>query len=287
MKHARNWPSLLTCILCAAMQASQAPAQLNQPPAPSYTASRYHQPPQYILDVMQAPLPPRPYASPTNDTVLLVTREYYPSIARVSIPFLRLAGVRIELKNHSRHDTRGGYGITPCARSIDLVRVAAATQAHIALPEGSCAGTPAWSADGKQFTFINIAPEAVELWVGDTLTASAHKVPGVRLNPALYDELQWMPDQKTILVKLVPDDLGPPPPDPIVPSGPSIQETGGDTGKSSTYEVRDTLNSEHDVELFDYYIASQLALVDPATGKILTLAKPANYESVKPVPDGR
>jgi dipeptidyl aminopeptidase/acylaminoacyl peptidase len=222
MKHARKWPNLLTGILCASMQASLAAAQSNPPAAPSNTASRYHQPPRYILDVMQAPLPPRPYVSPTNDTVLLVTREYYPSIARVSTPFLRLAGVRIEPKNHSRHDTRGGYGITPCARSIDLVRVADARQTHIALPADSCAGTPAYSADGKQFTFINIAPEAVELWVGDTLTASAHRVPGVRLNPALYDELQWMPDQKTILVKLVPDNLGPPPPDPIVPSGPSI-----------------------------------------------------------------
>ena len=287
MKHARKWPNLLTGILCASMQASLAAAQSNPPAAPSNTASRYHQPPRYILDVMQAPLPPRPSVSPTNDTVLLVTREYYPSIARVSTPFLRLAGVRIEPKNHSRHDTRGGYGITPCARSIDLVRVADARQTHIALPADSCAGTPAYSADGKQFTFINIAPEAVELWVGDTLTASAHRVPGVRLNPALYDELQWMPDQKTILVKLVPDNLGPPPPDPIVPSGPSIQETGGDSGKSSTYEVRDTLNSEHDIELFDYYIASQLALVDPLTGKIQTLGKTANYESVKAAPDGR
>jgi hypothetical protein len=90
------------------MQASLAAVQPNPPAASSETASRYHQPPQSILDVMQAPLPPRPYVSPTNDTGLLVTREYYPSIARVSTPFLRLAGVRIEPKNHSRHDTRGG-----------------------------------------------------------------------------------------------------------------------------------------------------------------------------------
>jgi dipeptidyl aminopeptidase/acylaminoacyl peptidase len=287
MKRARIWTRLFTSICFVSVQASLAAAQSSPAAAPSDTASHYHLPPQSILDVMQAPLPPRPYASPTRDTVLLVSREYYPSIARVSTPFQRLAGVRIETKNHSRHDTRGGYGITPCDQSLDLVRVADATLTHVTLPANSCAGTPVWSADGKQFAFINIAPEAVELWVGDMVTASAHKIPGVRVNPALYDEVQWMPDQKTILVKLVPDGLGAPPPDPILPSGPSIQETGGESGKSSTYEVRDTLNNEHDVELFDYYIASQLALVDPSTGKIQTLGKAANYETVKPAPDGR
>ena len=285
MKRLRNWPHFITISLCASMNVLV--AARSDPASAQSTASHYHQPPQAILDVMQAPPAPHPYASPTDDAVLLVAREYYPSIARVSTPFLRLAGVRIETRNHSRHDTRGGYGVTPCDRSIDLVRLADQVQTRIALPANSCAGTPVWSADGRQFAFINMAPEAVELWVGDVSTAAVHKIPGVRLNPALYDELQWMPDQKTLLVKLVPDGLAPPPSDPVVPSGPSIQETGGASGKSSTYEVRDTLNSEHDEDLFDYYIVSQLALIDPATGKIQTVGKPANYESVKAAPDGR
>jgi hypothetical protein len=36
----------------------------------------------------------------------------------VATPFLRLAGARVEPKNHSKHDTPGGYGITPCARGF-------------------------------------------------------------------------------------------------------------------------------------------------------------------------
>ncbi len=60
------------------------------------------------------------------------------------------------------------------------------------------------------------------------------------------DELQWMPDQKTLLVKLVPKGMGAPAAEPVLPSGPSIQETGGEKGQSSTYENRDTLNSKHD-----------------------------------------
>ncbi len=139
----------------------------------------------------------------------------YPSIARVATPFLRLAGVRVEPKNHSKHDTPGGYGITRCATGYDLVHVASRTQIPVALPAGACPGEPIWSADGKRFAFVNIASESVELWIGDAETGKAHPAPGVRLNPMFNDELQWMPDQKTLLVKLVPDGMGAPPPEPI------------------------------------------------------------------------
>jgi dipeptidyl aminopeptidase/acylaminoacyl peptidase len=224
--------------------------------------------------------------SPTQDAILLVSWQDYPSIARVSTPFLRLAGVRVEPKNHSKHDTPGGYGITPCVRSFELVRIADASQISIALPEGACPGGPVWAADGKRFAFVNLAPEAVELWIGDGKTGKVHKVPGARLNPMFNDEMQWMPDQKTLLVKLVPEGMGAPPPEPVVPAGPSIQETTGEKGQSSTYENRDTLGNKHDEDVFDYYASSQLALVDAATGAITPVGKPENYEAVAPAPDG-
>ena len=84
--------------------------------SPVAKVSGYDQPPQNILDIMRAPSPPVPYVSPAHDRILLVSWEDYPSIARVATPFLRLAGVRIEPKNHSKHDTPGGYGITPSSR---------------------------------------------------------------------------------------------------------------------------------------------------------------------------
>ena len=68
---------------------------------PTQAASGYNQPPKNILDVMHAPSPPVPRVSPTQDAILLVSWQDYPSIARGSTPFLRLAGVRVEPKNHS------------------------------------------------------------------------------------------------------------------------------------------------------------------------------------------
>lgn len=204
---------------------------------PVSTASGYNRPPKDILDVMLAPAPPQPRVSPTLDNILLVSWQEYPSISRVATPFLRLAGVRVEPKNHSKHDTPGGYGITPCVLGFDLVHVADGAQIHVALPAGACPGKPQWAADGKRFAFVNIAPESVELWIGDAPSGAVHRVPGVRLNPMFDDELQWMPDQKTLLVKLVPKGIGPPPAEPILPTGPSIQETEGEEDRAARMKI--------------------------------------------------
>jgi dipeptidyl aminopeptidase/acylaminoacyl peptidase len=246
----------------------------------------YNKPPQNILDVMLAPAPPMPIMSPTNDTILLLNWQQYPSIARVATPYLRLAGVRVEPKNHSKHDTPGGYGITRCASGFALVRVADGTQTPVHLPAGMCPGEPQWSADGKRFVFANIAAESVELWIGDGASGKITKLQGVRLNPMFGDELQWMPDQKTLLVKLVPDGMGEPPAEPVAPAGPSIQESDGSKGQSSTYENRDTLTNKHDEDVFDYYAASQLAFVDAGSGAVTPVGKPANYLFLNPAPDG-
>jgi dipeptidyl aminopeptidase/acylaminoacyl peptidase len=275
-----------------AVAQTSSPSSKAAPAKPSETASGYNQPPKNILDVMLAPSLPRPMVSPTSDSILLVSWQEYPSISRVATPFLRLAGVRVEPKNHSKHDTPGGYGITPCSTGFSLVHVADAAQKQaapikIALPAGACPGEPIWAADGKRFAFVNLAAESVELWIGDAKTGAVHSVPGVRLNPMFNDAVQWMPDQKTLLVKLVPKGMGAPPPEPILPPGPSIQETSGEKGQSSTYENRDTLTNRHSEDLFDYYAASQLALVDAATAAITPIGKPANYEVLAPAPDGR
>ena len=282
--------ALIACATSVAL-AGQANTTLSKKTAAAATASEgasgYNKPPKNILDVMHAPSPPMPEVSPTQDTILLVSWQDYPPISRVATPFLRLAGVRVEPKNHSKHDTPGGYGITPCARDFELVHVADRAQIHIALPGGACRGEPTWAADGKRFSFVNLAPDAVELWIGDAKTGKVRQVPGARLNPMFNDEMQWLPDQKTLLVKLVPKGMGAPPPEPIVPSGPSIQESEGEKGQSSTYENRDTLGSKHDEDVFDYYAATQLALVDAATGTITPVGKVANYESLDPAPDGK
>jgi dipeptidyl aminopeptidase/acylaminoacyl peptidase len=257
------------------------------PEPPVAPGSGYDKPPANILSVMEAPLLPVPNLNPTHDILLLVSWQDYPSIARVATPYLRLAGVRIEPRNHSKHDTPGGYGITPCTSSFELVRLADTAHLPVALPAGACPGPAVWSADGRHFAFENIASESVELWIGEAETGVIHRVPGVRLNPMFGDDLQWMPDQKTLLIKQVPAGMGPPPPEPVAPLGPSIQESDGNGGQSSTYETRDTLGNRHDEDLFDYFGSSQLALVTISTGAVRPIGKVGLYDDVDPSPDGQ
>jgi dipeptidyl aminopeptidase/acylaminoacyl peptidase len=259
-------------------------AQTPAPPPPARAA--YDKPPQNILDILHAPSPPSVSLSPARDTLLLVTWVEYPPIERVAEPFVRLAGVRIEPRNHGRHDANSGYDIQPCATDFVLVRVQDGAETRVHLSPGGCFGDPWWSADGKLFAFRNQAEGAVEVWVGDATTGEARAIPGVRLNPMLGSTFAWMADQKTLLVKLVPDGLGPPPPAPVVPDRPRIQETHGEKGQSSTYEARDTLRSKHDEDLFDYYAASQLALVDAKTGAITKVGVVGPIADVDPAPGG-
>jgi len=273
----------LARLLAAALSVAVLPAALAASAAPS----GYSQPPKNILDVLHAPSPPVPFVSPTRQAMLLVSWTEYPAMSRVATPFLKLAGARVEIANHSKHDTPGGYGIAPCAQAISLVRLPDGATTPLALPAGACPGEPVWAADGQHFAFANTTRDAVELWVGNAATGALRRMPGVRLNPMLDNGLQWLPDQKTLLVLTVPAGLGAPPPEPVVPSGPSIQQTTGAQGESSTYENRDTLNSPHDEDLFDYYASSQVTLVNTASGSVVPVGKPGNHESLDAAPDGR
>ena len=273
--------------IASAFVAGVAAAAAAPPATAASSVHGYDQPPQYILDVLHAPSPPQPFVSPTRQAILLVSWQEFPPMSRVATPYLKLAGSRIEIANHSKHDTPGGYGVTPCAQTFELVSVPAGTSTKVTLPAGACAARPYWSADGKRFAFANTARDAVELWIGDAATGALRKVPHVRLNPMLDGELQWMPDHRALLVKLVPDHMGAPPAEPLVPSGPSIQETGSGKGESSTYETRDTLKDKHDEDLFDWYAASQVALVDATTLAVTRVGKPGNVADVDPSPDGQ
>lgn len=249
--------------------------------------SGYKQPPSAILEVMHSPSPPVPVPSPTNDRMILVSRQRYPSIQHVATPYLRLAGTRVEPGNHNRRNTKGGHGIRSYASKYELLRIKDGTKITVAFPANARTTDPIWSADGKQFAFENITSDAVEIWIGDGHSGAIRRVPNVRLNPVLEGELQWMPDQKRLLVKLVPEGQGPPPPEPIVPWGPNIQESDGKKGQSSTYEARDTLNNKHDEALFDHYMASQPAFIDTDSLAIQPIGEVDRYVSLDASPDGK
>jgi dipeptidyl aminopeptidase/acylaminoacyl peptidase len=137
------------------------------------------------------------------------------------------------------------------------------------------------------FAFTNEASNGVDLWVVDVATQKVRKIPGLHVNPLLGSAFQWMPDQKTLLVKTIPAGRGAPPEPPIIPPGPKIEESVGVSSASSTYEARDVLKNPYDADLFDYYTSSQLALVNASSGDITRLGKSDIFGQVDPAPGGR
>src|SRR5262245_20583984 len=63
----------------------------------------YMNPPQAILDILNAPDPPQVSVNPTRDMMLMGTQLRYPPIADVAAPMLRLAGSRIDPATNGPH----------------------------------------------------------------------------------------------------------------------------------------------------------------------------------------
>src|SRR5947209_2394033 len=246
--------------------------------------SGYDRPPQNVPHVLHAPAAPFPVLSPTRGNALLVSWGTYPPMAQVAEPILKLAAVRVEPRTRRKHDTPGGYGVAQCSQALSVVDIAPRRETPIALPAGGCADGFSWAPDGTTFAFRNTSREAVELWVGDR-DGKTHRVGSGRLNPMLGNSLQWAGDSKSLLVKSVPDDIGPAPAAEGGMEGPRIQESAGGGGEFSTYEARDTLRNQADEALFEYYGTSQLAFVDVASGAVSRVGAPAVLTDIELAPD--
>jgi dipeptidyl aminopeptidase/acylaminoacyl peptidase len=152
------------------------------------------------------------------------------------------------------------------------------------VPKDADLGGPLWTADGSRFAFTNTTGDTIELWLADVRAGTTQKLAGVRLVATLGNPVQWMPDQKTLLCRVVANDAKPPE-RPGAPSGPVVQETSGKTAPVRTYQ--DLLEDAHDADLFEHYATSRLALVDAEKGTVQPLGEPGLISGASASPDGR
>ncbi|HYP14589.1 MAG TPA: hypothetical protein VEQ63_11750, partial [Bryobacteraceae bacterium] len=213
----------------------------------------YQKPSKAILDVLNAPPPPVVDLIPSRTHLMLLQGNRYSTVADLSEPVLRIAGIRINPANSGPHNAR-------YFTSLSFQPVSGGPATLVALPQGSRILTPRLTANGLRFAFLNLLRDRIELWTGEVPTGKARRVEGVTINATLGEALQWMPDGNTLLVQLVPPGRGKAPEASTVPSGPVIQESAGRSGPVRTYQ--DMLGTPHDEALFEYYGTSQLALID-------------------------
>jgi dipeptidyl aminopeptidase/acylaminoacyl peptidase len=257
-------------------------------------AEVYHKPPQAVLDALNAPPTPTLSVNPTRTYAMQGSPVRYPPIAELSQPMLRLAGQRINPKTNGLHNATFN-------NSLVLRKLPEGTEIHVDLPPNPKLSGAHWSPDGAHFAFTNTTNAGIELWIGETATGKTHKVEGVRINEVMSSPfaggggrggfgggggpVQWLPDGKGLLVQTVKATRGPAPREPLVPTGPHVQESLGGAAPVVTHE--DMLQTPHDEDLWQYYATSQLATVDLATGHVTPVGKAGIVESARISPDGR
>src|SRR5690606_14315080 len=94
----------------------------------------------------------------------------------------------------------------------------------------------------------------------------------------------WMPDNKTLLVKVVDQKRGEMPKASHVPAGPNVQQNIGKANPSRTYQ--DLLKNRYDEDLFAYYMQAQLTLVS-LDGKQQPVGNAGIIKSFDVSPDGK
>ncbi len=254
----------LICLMIAAMT----PCLSAQEP--------YKVPPADVVAVVDAPPTPRVAVNPAGTVMALVEVESMPSIAALSRPLLKIAGIRIMPLATSRQVLAFGTGIS-------LEDVGTGAVRRITLPEGVKFGSPKWSQDGRYLAFLRYLDNGVELWAVDAADGTARALTGPVVS-AVTTGFVWMPDGRGLLVGLVPEGRGPAPEAPSVPIGPDIQETSGKAAKTATYQ--DLLKTPFDERLFEYYATAQPAVVDAATGAVRKLGEEGIFSGISVSPDG-
>ena len=234
----------------------------------------YKLPPKEVVDIVSAPPTPTVSMSPAGDTMALIDRESMPSIAYVSEPILRIAGMRITPAFNSRQ-------VLSFSTGLSLKDLKTGTVRKVALPVGFKFTFPSWSPDGLRIAFLRYVEGGVELWAVDVKTAAAKALTPAVVN-AVLGGVDWMPDSLRIVASLIPDGRGPAPVAPRVPVGPEIQVSGGQEAKVATYQ--DLLKNAFDAVLFDYYATSQTAFVDATTGEIRKVGKPGIFDTIAVAP---
>jgi dipeptidyl aminopeptidase/acylaminoacyl peptidase len=268
-------------VLAPVLALRQAPGAAAQVPTAA-DAPKYALPPQPIVDVFDAQPPPQTLVSPNRQVLALTKGRAYATIAELSQPMLRLAGMRINPRTSGPHRATGlaGTGIY----SIVLKRIEGGAEANVTMPPQARVSHLKFSPDGSRISFLQTRDAAIELWIADGNTGAAKAVVSGadRINATSGDPCDWLKDNVTMVCELVPAGRGPAPVEPAVPSGPSVHESYGKAAPAPTYE--DLLKTTHDDALFEYYFTSQLAAINTTTGAKTPIGRPAIFGTVAPAP---
>jgi dipeptidyl aminopeptidase/acylaminoacyl peptidase len=242
----------------------------------SSTDFTYQKPPKEILELVDVELPPQTRVDPANRFLVMLKRPTFKSLQELAQPELRLAGLRINPKNHDA--ARQGY-----ATGLTIQELATGRQVPvIGLPEQVRLEYAEFSSKGKYFAFVDAQPEGLSLWVLELSAGKATRVTHGNLSASMGFPYIWAPDETSLYCRVRPS-LEPVPESTELPAGPIIQESSGRKTPGRTYQ--DLLKNRSDENRFDYVARTELRRLK-LDGSSEVVLKPGIFKGLQLSPDG-
>ena len=195
-----------------------------------------------------------------KEYMLFSYRSTYKTLDDLNQEEMRLGGLRIN------PITNIGSAMNYIS-NLKIRKVTEKTETQIkGLPENPRIAYISWSQNEKKIAFTNTVSSGVELWVIDVVSASAKKLTDANLNANLGSPYNWMKDNETLFVKMIPKNR----PSLIdskkdLPKGPTV--SSGDGSKSQNRTYPDLLKNKTDETNFETLMTSELYKVS-LSGKI-------------------
>lgn len=241
---------------------------------------QYQKPSEDLLKLVDYDRVPIVRFDSNREVMLYLYRDQFKSLSDLSMPQMRLAGLRINPVTNIASDVT--YYTNAKIKRVDKINDQ--PKDIIGMPENLQMANISFSPNDKFIAFTNTTINGVELWVIDIDNFKAYKLTDNTVNANLNNPFTWMKDSESLLVRLLPADRGSIiSQEAVLPAGPIISQSKGIKSQNRTFQ--DLLKNSVDEQNFELLATSQLYVVDLNGAKELFLDS-AIYTSEIISPDG-
>ncbi|MES2863386.1 MAG: prolyl oligopeptidase family serine peptidase [Bacteroidota bacterium] len=239
----------------------------------------YQKPSKEILELADYQRAPSVNMDSKKEYMLLSYRNTYKTLDDLNQEEMRLGGLRINpITNISSSVTY--------INNLKLRKVKDKNEIQVkGLPENARITNVSWSPNEKKIAFTNTTNSGVELWIIDVISATANKITSDNLNANLGSPFNWMTDNETLLVKVLPKNRKP-----LIdekknlPKGPTVSTADGSKSQNRTYQ--DLLKNKTDEANFESLVTSELYKIS-ISGKAELFKTADIYAGESFSPDGK
>lgn len=237
----------------------------------------YQKPGGIIEDMFNRPYNPSLGILPQINKKILRERSIYMPLDFMAEPVIRIAG--IEIYEKSRAKVRSSF-----TTKFSMANLYSDSLTQINLPENAVYGGEISSFNNKKLVLQQYSKDKITLWMVTTDSLKVTKLLDSGINQVFVESVRWMPDNKNLLLTLVPNNLTKPTPKSTIPSGPIVVESSGKESQNRTYPS--LIKNTYDEELFNYYATVQLAFFNTESNTLNNFMEPMILTDISVSPDG-